>query len=160
MTTKFEVADKIKLVDAFDPKNILAIVLDPKLAKKIASLLNAAEESGDTPKRKGRVPMTDKMKAMKKELLSLRGKVLRYKEILDEHDLSPRPGRRRTNQDGEKIKLSPRKKEFKSKMCPGFERDSHLFTPTAGNQLLCPECRRKQMEHHVVLAVTQVLKAP
>lgn len=146
MTTKFEVVDKIKLVDAFDPKNILAIVLDPKLAKQIASLLNAAEEIKEEPKRKGRVPMSEEDKALRKELISLRAKCARYLEILRDHDLEPRPGRRRTDAEGNAKPLKL-KREFKSKMCPGYEREAHLFTPTAGNQVLCPECRRKQMDH-------------
>lgn len=147
---KYEILDKIKLVDPFEPKVILGVIFDHKLAKQVRDLLLAAEElkkEPQEPKRKGRVPMSDELREAKKTIRNLELKLARYTEILEAHDLMPRPGRRRTDKDGNTIKLPRRKQEFKSKMCPGFEREAHLFTPTAGNQVLCPDCRRAQMDH-------------
>lgn len=159
---KYEILDKIKLVDPFEPKVILGIIFDHKLAKRVRDLLSAEElkKEHQEPKRKGHVSMSDELREAKKTIRNLELKLARYTEILEEHDLMPRPGRRRTDKDGNTIKLPRRKKEFKSKMCPGFKRDAHLFTPTAGNQVLCPECRRKQMDYQRRACGKSHAKAP
>lgn len=189
---QYEVEDGHLVVDAFNPKKVLAVCFDKATAKKIRDLLNKTPEK------------TRKKDTSKQELINLRAKMARWQKILEENDLMPKPGRRhrstsvdpkqllsqldsltademkatikkmfsshdrspfgiapdtsiKVSSEGnvsqkesttqgtaviEKVKKPRAKMKFKEKTCPGYKREPHQFTPTAGNQTHCPECRR------------------
>lgn len=155
MTEKFELVDKIKLVDAFEPNKILAVILDNKFGKKLLKVLRSlasAEQpeetaSEDVPDKKAAKleELRSKYKELKYKHLLLELKFNRYKAILEANDLMPHAGRRLVGKDGKPIARARDKtpSEPKQKMCPGYKTDAHPFIPKSPNQKYCPSCKLK-----------------
>lgn len=134
MTERFEIIDKIKVVDAFDPTKLLAIIVEPDFGKKLLKILNA-EQTAATDLSK----LQEELKLEKAKSALLEMKLSRIAAIMSAEDINA-------------IEVGPAKSEkkrtltFKEKRCIGYgSQGPHMFTPTAGNQNMCPKCREAML---------------
>ena len=137
MTTRYELVDKFKIIDAFEPSKVLAVVLDKDFAKQLVDVLNTEHESS-----KKISELRNEVRGLKIANTKLTSKLDKFREILTSNPEAAADVDIKTTSDGD-IKLPRKKSEFKPRQCPGFgsSHPPHEFMPTAGNQKMCPECK-------------------